>query len=36
VAARRAAGALAPLAALPLYVDPAEAKVATGLRPLPA
>jgi tRNA threonylcarbamoyladenosine biosynthesis protein TsaB len=36
VAARRAAGQLAPLAAVPLYVDPAEAKVASGLRPPPS
>lgn len=36
VAARRAAGQMAPLAAVPLYVDPAEAKVASGLRPPPS
>ena len=36
VAARRAAGEIAPLAATPLYVDPPEAKLpAGGLRPPP-
>jgi tRNA threonylcarbamoyl adenosine modification protein YeaZ len=37
VAARRIAGALPPLAAQPLYVDPPEARLpAGGLRPAPA
>lgn len=36
VAAERQAGRRASLAALPLYVDPAEARVASGLRPPPA
>jgi hypothetical protein len=36
VGARRLAGALPPLAAQPLYVDPPEAKLpAGGLRPAP-
>ncbi len=36
VAAARLAGRRAALASLPLYVDPAEARVAAGLRPPPA
>lgn len=36
VAAERQAGRRAALAPLPLYVDPAEARVASGLRPPPA
>jgi tRNA threonylcarbamoyladenosine biosynthesis protein TsaB len=36
VAAERLAGRRLPLPPLPLYVDPAEARVASGLRPPPA
>lgn len=36
VAVRRLAGALPPLAAQPLYLDPPEARPAAGLRPAPA
>jgi tRNA threonylcarbamoyl adenosine modification protein YeaZ len=36
VAARRHAGEIAPLTARPLYIDPPEARPASGLRPAPA